>query len=103
MLTQLLRDQTATGDKGISKQHLFSHLKQTLNKHLACCTLQKSAGTLQKGWESSFSPNQSATERKGKLDEHNEKSNSNSSNNEPSNSNRQIDSETANDLIAKVA
>ena len=46
MLTQLLRDQTANGDKGISKQHLFSHLKQTLTKHLACCTVQKSAGTL---------------------------------------------------------
>ena len=107
VLTKLLRDQTATGDKGISKQHLFSHLKQTLNKHLACCTLQKSAGTLlyRKDGNLLLALTKALQrERKGKLDEHNEKpnSNSNSSNNEPSNSNQQIDSETANDLVAKV-
>ena len=105
MLTKLLRDQTATRDKGISKQHLFSHLKQTLNEHLTCCTLQKSAGTLlyRKDGNLLLALTKALQrERKGKLDEHNEKSNSKSSNNEPSNSNQQIESEMANDLVAKV-
>ena len=102
MLTKLLRDQTVTGDKGISKQHLFSHLKQTLNKHLTCCTLQKSTGTLLYRKDGNLLLALTKVlqrEKKGKLDGHNEQSNSN---NEPSNSNQRDDLETANTLVAKV-
>ena len=102
MLTKLMRDQAVIGDKGISKQHLFSHLKQTLNKHLACCTLQKSAGTLLYRKDGNLLLALTKVlqrERKGKLDGEGEHS---SSNNESSNSNQQDEPQTDNSLLAKV-
>ena len=45
MLTSTLRE-TSNHSVQISKQHLFSFLKQTLHKHLRCSTELKSAGTL---------------------------------------------------------
>ena len=102
MLTKLMRDHAVIGDKGISKQHLFSHLKQTLNKHLACCTLQKSAGTLLYRKDVNLLLALTKVlqrERKGKLDGEGEHS---SSNNESSNSNQQDEPQTDNSLLAKV-
>ena len=102
MLTKLMRDQAVIGNKGISKQHLFSHLKQTLNKHLACCTLQKSAGTLLYRKDGNLLLALTLVlqrERKGKLDGEGEHS---SSNNESSNSNQQDEPQTDNSLLAKV-